>query len=190
LNRVKSISIRSARILYPNSIYVGYRAEIGTPIRADAKFAVHVIFALLPSYFEQKCIKFAARMSTLTSLMASTPARLCAFQLSYTFMEPECIDGLESEDVVDFVDALFDGDNDEHAAVLAACTAAVATSLIGNEDTAGASPFKGRLTGSQSVARDPCRWFQDYLTAQPICPPHRFRRIFRIPLKLYALLKV
>jgi hypothetical protein len=105
-------------------------------------------------------------------------------------MEPEYIDSLESEDVVDFVDALFDGDKDEHAAVLAACTAAVATSLIGNEDTVGASPFKGRLTGSQSVARGPCRWFQDYLTAQPIYPPHTFRRIFRIPLKLYALLKV
>jgi hypothetical protein len=38
-------------------------------------------------------------------------------------MEPEYIDSLESEDVVDFVDKLFDGENDEHAAVLAALLA-------------------------------------------------------------------
>jgi hypothetical protein len=34
-------------------------------------------------------------------------------------MEPEYIDSSGSEDVVDFVDALFDGNNDEHAAALA-----------------------------------------------------------------------
>jgi hypothetical protein len=63
-------------------------------------------------------------------------------------MEPELVQGLESGDVGDFVDALFDGDDDEHAAVVAACTSAVATSLVDNEDRDGASPFNDRVTGS------------------------------------------
>jgi hypothetical protein len=63
-------------------------------------------------------------------------------------VEPEFVQGLESEDVGDFVDAVFDGDDDEHVAVVSACTAAVATSLVDNEDRDGASPFKDRVTGS------------------------------------------
>jgi hypothetical protein len=56
-------------------------------------------------------------------------------------MEPEYVDSLESENVVDFVDALFDGDSEEHAAVLAECTAAVAISLVDNEGNDGDSNF-------------------------------------------------
>ena len=42
------------------------------------------------------------------------------------------IDSLESEDVVDFLGALCDGDSDEHPPVVTASTTAVAISLIVN----------------------------------------------------------
>jgi hypothetical protein len=78
----KSISIRSARNLCPNSIYIAYRAEEHPYSPRSQIYGTRKYFALLPSYFVQKQIKEIRRpYICLASLMISTPARLCAFQL-------------------------------------------------------------------------------------------------------------
>jgi hypothetical protein len=78
----KSISICSARILCPNSIYIAYIVPNSSPIRLEAKFTVQVNICIVTIIFVQKQIKRIRRPYVcLASLMVSTPARLCAFQL-------------------------------------------------------------------------------------------------------------
>jgi len=46
----------------------------------------------------------------------------------------------------------------------------------------------GRAPGSRTVKRGKCTCFDDYLSANPVHSPRKFREVFRIPLKLYRVL--
>jgi hypothetical protein len=66
--------------------------NVGVPYRADAKFAVHVIFALLPSYFVQKQMKFPRPYVRFDQLDGKYAGQALIVLTAYTFMEPESVD--------------------------------------------------------------------------------------------------
>ena len=46
-----------------------------------------------------------------------------------------------------------------------------------------------RTTGSRKFYRQPCPCFKDYSSRTTVYPPHLIRKIFRIPLNLYYVLR-
>ena len=54
-----------------------------------------------------------------------------------------------------------------------------------NRNAEEESGWVGRIPNSETVKRGPCSWFKDYLSENPVYPPHHFRQNFHIPLQLY-----
>lgn len=45
--------------------------------------------------------------------------------------------------------------------------------------------FCGRQPGTENIERGPCRWYDDYLSYDPVYPSTTFPKNFRIPISLY-----
>jgi hypothetical protein len=92
---------------------------------------------------------------------------------------------------MEYLDKIYgtDEEEEEHAA------AAVVSAVVSHESSQiecqhASSAWRGRLKCSRpNIQRGLSSWEQDYLSCNPTYPPSMFRRAFRIPLKLYFLMR-
>jgi hypothetical protein len=86
---------------------------------------------------------------------------------------------------------IYERDDEEETRGAAVVTMTAASLYAIQSDCAKeSSPWRGRSRGSRpNIQRRPCSWESDYLSINPAYPPWMFRLVFRIPLKLYYLLK-
>lgn len=84
---------------------------------------------------------------------------------------------------------IFDGASEEEEEALVAVSALVASASSEPDPNDGMAPVhSGRPSGSKSFSRT-CSWYEDYLAAAPRYPGYKFREIFRVPIKLYHVIK-
>jgi hypothetical protein len=91
-------------------------------------------------------------------------------------------ESLESSASVQELELVFEGASEEEEEA----AAIIGSTISGGRITAETSIRGSRRSGSRTIQRGYCSWFDDYLSDTPSYPAHIFRQVFRIPLKLYC----